>query len=285
MIYISLTTVPRRMDFEYSSRKNIESLLNQKTDKEFKVLYNVPHFYAEQNIEYKIPDWIYEIAKQNDKFIINRIKDYGPVTKILGALLYTTNSDDVLIICDDDQLYHEEMLEYHLKKQEQYKNCAIAFRGDRLCEKREWIDEGIKKYVYVSIPDYFPTMRDVNIAITGHWHSVSYLRSMFKEDFLDENFLNMHWSDDIIVGYYMVKNNIEIKCVSWDKETDFRLVNTCGRNSNSFPVLENLPFESDTGCFVLRNKTGVYIHEPATYPEEWVRTILSHYDGSEKVVE
>lgn len=295
MIYISLTTVPDRLKFERSAKTNILSLLNQKTDKDFRVLYNIPYKYT-GNISdingllpssddggevVELPEWVTKLAAENPKLIINRIKDYGPVTKIVGALLYTDKEDDILIVCDDDHEYNSEMLEYHVYKQNQYKNCAIAFRGDRLCDKREWTENGIKHWRFVDLPDYFPVKHDCNLAITGHWHSVSYRRSVFKDDFLNEDFLfNYHWSDDIIVAYYFAKHNLEIKCVAWDKETDFRLVNHNGRDCNSFPIVQNLPF-NNAGCHVLRYRTGTRVNDQATYPQEWVNFILKHYSGGQ----
>lgn len=293
MIYISLTTVPDRLNFETSARINIESLLNQKTNKEYKVIYNIPFKYTgklSDNIGrlptdsqdgelINIPDWVNELANRDSRLIINRVKDYGPVTKIVGALLYTNNPDDILIVCDDDQEYHNEMLEYHISKLNQYPNSAIAFRGDRLYEKREWIEDNITKYSFFQIQDHFPVMYDVNLAITGHWHSVSYRRSFFKDDFLDENFIfNHHWSDDILVAYYVVKHNLEIKCVRWDKETDFRLINSEGRPCHSFPIVRNLPFNS-AGCHVLRHASGKLINDQATYPVEWVNEIINYYSN------
>lgn len=291
MIYISLTTVPDRMNFEQSARVNLESLLNQKTDREYKVLYNVPFKYTGKLSDINgrlpkstdggelidIPEWVNKLAEENSRLVIHRTKDYGPPTKIVGGLLYTNDPEDILICCDDDQEYHEEMLEYHLYKREQYPNSAIAFRGDRLNEKREWIEDGEKKFMYIPIADNFPVMLDLNLAITGHWHSVSYKRSIFKDDFLDEDFLfNNHWSDDILIAYYFAKNNLEIKCVKWDNETDFRLVNHFGRSCNSFPVIRNLPFHA-AGCHVLRNITGTHVNDQATYPEDWVKLIINHY--------
>lgn len=278
MIYITLTTVPDRLNFENSAKQNIQSLLNQKTDKKFKVLYNIPIIYKEMEVEYKIPSWLTDIAESDDKLIINRVSDYGPVTKLIGALLYTSLSEDIILVCDDDHVYHEDMLEYHLKKQTQYPHAAIAFRGDRLYEKREWVEDGVKKHIYVNVPDSFPVLKDYNLAITGHWHSVSYKRSMFKDDFFEQNFLSKHWSDDILIAYYAIKHKLEIKCVHWDKETDTRLINYFGRDCNTFPVVKNLPFESGTGCHVLRYKTGTLMTDQSTYPQEWVNEIFKYYD-------
>jgi len=293
MIYISLTTVPDRMNFEQSSRQNLVSLLTQNTDKKYKVLYNVPFKYTarladnigrlpqntDKGDEIQIPQWVEELKKEYDHLIINRLKDYGPPTKIVGALQYTDKKDDTLIILDDDNLYHPDMLEYHLKKLEQYPDSAIAFRGDRLLQKRTWTDEeGNKKFTFAPMPDVFPLFYDHNIMITGHWHSVSYKRSFFEDDFLNEEFIfNNHWSDDILVGYYAYKHKKDIKCVAWDKETDWRVINTLGRNCNSFPVLDNLPFPDHTGCHVLRNITGTHVNDQVTYPEKWVKEMMDHY--------
>ena len=293
MIYISLTTVPDRMNFERSSKQNLISLLTQNTTKKYKVLYNVPFKYngkladtigrlpqnSDQGESIKIPQWVKDLKKEYKHLIINRLKDYGPPTKIVGALQYTTQKNDTLIVVDDDNVYHPDMLEYHLKKLNQYPGSAIAFRGDRLYQKREWIDENkIKNYYFVSVPDIYPIYHDHNLMITGHWQSVSYKRSFFGEDFLDDDFLfNHHWSDDILVGYYAVKHKKDIKCVAWDKETDWRVINSAGRDCNSFPVLKNLPFE-EAGCHVLRNITGERVNDQVTYPDEWVKEMLNYYE-------
>ena len=278
MIYISLTTVPERMEFERSCRENLESLLNQKTNRDFKVLYNVPYVYVEKQVDYDVPEWIYDLALENPKLIINRLEDFGPVTKVVGVVKHTQDPNDILIICDDDQLYHEDMLEYHIRKLEEYKKSPIAFRGDRLHERRTWTEEdGTKKYLFVSLADTFPIKMDMNITIPGHWHSVSYYRWMFEDDFLDRDFLLRNWADDIILSYYMAKKGHEYVCASWDKETDFRPVNYHGRNSNHFPVVQNLPFESHSGCFVFRNRTGTRVNDQVTYPQEWVDFIIDYY--------
>ena len=43
MIYISLTTVPIRMQLWESSKQNLESLLNQNTTHDYKVVLNIPY--------------------------------------------------------------------------------------------------------------------------------------------------------------------------------------------------------------------------------------------------
>ena len=87
MIYISLTTVPKRINLWDSFKENLTSLLNQKTDKDYKVLLNIPYKYKNNNDEeYIVSNDLIDFANQNPKLIINRVeKDYGPVVQITGA--------------------------------------------------------------------------------------------------------------------------------------------------------------------------------------------------------
>jgi hypothetical protein len=248
MIYISLTTVPLRMQLWESFEQNLLSLINQKTDKDYKIILNVPYYYKiKNNEEYVISDKLSKLINDNSKLILNRVKeDYGPIVKITGALEVISNPDDVIIVCDDDHYYHENMVEYHLKKRNQYPDSAIAFRGDIPIEKREWYEDGSKKYTLKPTHLYFPVKNDLQLQIPGHWHSVGYLRKFFGPDFLTPEFLKLSTNDDTLVGYYFKKNEIPIRCVKWDDETDWRPVNENGRPSFSFPIKYTLPYH-DSG--------------------------------------
>ena len=79
-VFISLTTVPERLAFWQSVKLNLESLLNQNTTREYKVVLNVPFVYKNRDIEYVIPKELTELAAANPKLIINRItSDRGPI--------------------------------------------------------------------------------------------------------------------------------------------------------------------------------------------------------------
>lgn len=53
MIYISLTTVPKRLKYWPSIEINLKSLLYQKTNKEYFVVFNIPKLYVmDDNAEY-----------------------------------------------------------------------------------------------------------------------------------------------------------------------------------------------------------------------------------------
>ena len=107
MIYVSLTTIPERLN---NLNKSIESLLKQ-TKKPDKIFINIPYKYR----RFK------ETIKDNDiqKFIdprveITRCEDYGSGTKLLGSLSkFEKNS--LVILVDDDNIYAKNMIEsfYH----------------------------------------------------------------------------------------------------------------------------------------------------------------------------
>jgi hypothetical protein len=207
--------------------------------------------------------------ENNPKIILNRETiDYGPITKVIGALSISLDPDDTLIVCDDDHHYHEEMLDYHLKMQKKYnENAIICFRGDIPIAKMYINDEADKKrYILRSEHTYFPVRQDFLMTIPGHWHSVSYKRKFFGEDFLDNGFLSLTDNDDFLSGYYFKKKRVPIICAHWDKETDYRPVNDDGRPSYSFPIKHNLGYPS-SGFDEFRRLSKDHLGR--TRPELW----------------
>lgn len=281
MIYISLTTVPDRLtlpEHTYNMTQCLESLLNQATNQEYKVIFNIPYRYKAKDQDYVIPDWLNALEQSNSKLVINRCEDYGPTTKIIGTLLYSNNPEDTLIIVDDDQYYNEGMIDFHIRKRLEHPNECICFRGDKLIEKRTWIDsKGNTKFCFYNTAERFPVLHDQYIMIPGHWHSVGYKRSFFEDDFLDSEFLSGHWSDDILTAYYMCKKGRYFRVTKWENETDFRPVNEFGRPSTSFPIDRNLPY-NNSGCYELRKKpNGGFFSDSETYPQSWVEYLISVY--------
>ena len=250
MIYISLTTVPKRLIYWPSIQKNLESLLIQRTDKEYYVIFNIPELYTmDDNVKYIIPDELLIFAKNYPRLIINReIYDYGPIIKIYGALKYATNSNDIIIALDDDNIYHEEMLEFHIKKLNEYPNCAICFTGDIAAEKIDFIENGIKKFKMAWSRVDFPLQRDTYLRSPGHMGSVSYKRSFFEDDF-NEKLFALADGDDPLIGYYLKKHQTPIICAK-HKYQDIP----------SFPIVEGLPFPEYAAGSLIREKYPQTIH-------------------------
>ena len=259
MIYISLTTVPIRLEHWRSFRQNLHSLLNQKTDKEYYVILTIPYLYTmNNNEEYIIPNELLLLSQENPRLIINRNTiDYGPIIKIYGALEFSKNPDDIIIACDDDHIYHEEMLEFHVKKLNEHYNTAICFRGDNAVDKRNWTENGVKKFVFRPDDILFPVNRNCYLAIPGHWHSVGYWRHFFKEDF-NEDLFRLGDGDDPLVGYYFKKHETLILCVIWDGDDDFRpIIDECGyKPCYHFPIVRPLNYPHSAGGDVIRARSN-----------------------------
>jgi len=246
MIYISLTTIPHRLCNGDVFEQNLNSLLYQKTDKEYYVILSIPNVYVKTNIEYVIPDELVEIAENNPRLIINTdTPDYGPITKTIGALKYATNSNDIIICVSDHYVYHEDMLECHIKKLNEYPYHAICFKGEQGFDKRRWIDEnGVKKYVIRPWPLFCPTDKDRYLMIPYHEHSVSYKREYFKDDFNNEIW-GLSSSEDLIMGYYLKLHETWAICSKWGGETDFRP----NFDRIIFPIVKKLSYSLEDNLY------------------------------------
>lgn len=245
--YISLTTVPDRINNWESFRQNLKSLVSQNTLVDYQVILTIPLHYSIKNEPYEIHEKLAEFLRDNPKIILNReCLDYGSVTKIIGALSISKDPEDILIVCDDDHKYNEGMIDYHLKMQEKYNSKAIiCFRGDMPVEK-VMLNPGSEdtRYQLRGSHTYFPVKEDFRLMIPGHWHSVSYKRGHFGEDFLDPKFLALGDNDDLLVGYYFKKKEMPIICAHWEKETNYTHVNEDGRPAWTFPIDWALPFHA-----------------------------------------
>jgi len=257
MIYISLCAMPDRLLLEQSSRQCFHSLLNQNTTLDYKILLNIPLSLRNYD-NTTIPEWVIELQKANsDKLYILRDEiDYGPITNILSPIkMINMDPEDIIIVCDDDHAYHEDMVSYHVKKLQEYPNKhAICFRGNQPLEMRTWFSDGIKYGKLYNSCVLFPARYDSYLKLPDHWHSVSYRRKFIQNDIFDPDFLSITWNNDILMGVYAWTHDFYFLCANYDKETDFRPVNYDGRGSNSFPLAQMLPFNGDSGCNKWRAK-------------------------------
>lgn len=257
MIYISLCAMPDRLEFQDSSIQCLTALLNQNTNREYKVVLNVP-LSLKNYTNTTIPNWVIDLQKNNsDKFIILRDEiDYGPITNLLSPIkMINMDDDDIIIICDDDHMYHLDMLEYHIKKLNEYPtHHAICFRGNQPLELRDWTENNTRYGKFYHSCVLFPTKHDIYLKLPDHWHSVSYRRKFIQNDIFDPEFLSITWNNDILMGCYAWSHNFYFLCANYDKETDFRPVNYDGRGANSFPLEKMLPFSGDGGCYRWRQK-------------------------------
>lgn len=256
MIYVSVCCLPDRIYNTDSFNRFIYGLINQKTHLSYKIVLNIPKKFINYDT-YDIPDWLTKLIDNNGIILIRDEIDYGPISNIIHPLKHlNTNSNDILIVCDDDHLYHEEMVDYHILKLNQYpSNHSVCFRGNYPMELRTWIENNVTLAKLYNSCVLFPTPHDLYLKFPDHWHSVSYwIKNLDLNYLLDPEFLGMTWNNDLLMGYYGWDKDIYYLCASYNKEIDYRPVNYDGRGCNSFPLKEPLPFQSNSGCNLFRSR-------------------------------
>jgi hypothetical protein len=133
-------------------------------------------------------------------------KDWGPATKLIGALLLETHPDTVVITIDDDVVYHNETVKFlttHLQE-----NMALSFG----CEV--WSVGGIEFLPFggMSNPfDYTVTPRFCGGWLYG-WTGVAYHVSSFGGDiwtFLSSLPVGCLYNDDIWLSGYLTNRGVQ----------------------------------------------------------------------------
>lgn len=118
-IVISLTTTAKRIK---SIKDVLLSILQQTCT--FDVLY--------VNIEKgcSVPCFLTNLANLNKRVIINFCeRDYGPITKLVPTLQVERDPDTLILICDDDQLWAKNTLEYFIEGHKKFPDDAISMSG------------------------------------------------------------------------------------------------------------------------------------------------------------
>lgn len=118
----TLTSIPSRIE---NIEKTLASITNQ-SHKLDAIYLNIPYSSSREDIPYTIPESV------NDHCHVIRCQDYGPITKIIGALLQERDPDTVIITFDDDQIYPEDLVSKLLSKHKQYPDMAIGSSGFKI---------------------------------------------------------------------------------------------------------------------------------------------------------
>ena len=110
-VVASLSPIPSRLE---TLTKCVDSLLSQ-THVPAQVLINIPTYY--QRFKLAILDNEVPIF-DSDRIVINRCEDFGPGTKLMGAL-ELISSNGLIILVDDDMAYKpylvQSLLDCYLK--------------------------------------------------------------------------------------------------------------------------------------------------------------------------
>lgn len=258
-VVITLTTVPERLsqNVEDGFKLVIKSLCEQNYSV-YEVHLNLPHKYNITGEEYVIPSWLSEYSNTYTHLKIFRTEDMGPPTKVVPTIM-REDSETLLIVVDDDLVYHPDMIIEHVKYQNLLPGSVVLYDGRGL------------------YPSKYRDLRDSWVLTVGeisrvqnlqHYKSVSYFVKYFENDFFTD-FLNKTKSDDVLMSYYFKFKKIKMFVVPYEPEIpkvqtyeDWRAFN----GVTTFPVLRHSNSVMKTGC----NHPQMVEKEPRFFiPEEF----------------
>jgi hypothetical protein len=231
-VILSLTTTPNRLSEvkeEWGVKPVIERLMSLSYPN-YEIHFNIPYINHKTGEEYIIPDWLTEIG--DEKLKVFRVHDYGAVTKLAPTLLRVSEPEAIIITVDDDLIYTDGFIEYHLKKQKLYPDCALGFAGIGASNGSCHLCTTLEK--------------DTHIKILEGYKTASYKRKFFNSDFFTD-FIPKSWSDDVVISAYLGKQGIKKVVMNYYKDDNFQ-----GR-VESFPIEKVVPNEK-SGCNLYRSE-------------------------------
>jgi hypothetical protein len=265
-VIITLTTVPERLNDtnEHGIIGVIESLCTQ-SDNDYEIHFNIPEIYNITGEKYVIPDWLHEYKLKYRNLKIFRTKDYGPPTKFVPTLDRVKDPETIMLVVDDDLVYHKDMISEHRKHQYQMMGLFTKFV---IC----YAGTGCMIPLYRNINN----LRDTWIACVTrpreadavqHYKSVSYKKKVFDDDFY-KYYLGRTLSDDALASKYWRDKGVKMIVVPYEPENHLFATNELwGQNLRveTFPVLRNSSSVSNTGCNhpkLLEQPMGVRFFDP-----------------------
>lgn len=273
-LVITLTTVPERLlnEKEDGLKLVLKSLCEQ-LDNDYEVHFNIPEVYNVTKEPYIIPNWLQSYKLKYPHLKIFRTEDMGPPTKFVPTILRLKNNETIILVVDDDLVYHEEMVSQHKKYQKELVDGVIGYDG-RGCE----------------IPLYDNDIRDSWILCVTqvrethglqHYKSVSYKKKLFKENFF-KDYLGKTFSDDVLISKYFRNNGIRMYVVPFEKDNhlyETRELWDINQGVTSFPVLRYASSVENTGCnHPELLKTQPKFYEPAEFNQVSMQTNVIKFE-------
>jgi len=159
---ISMTSIPRR--FNTCLPGVIESLKRQSA--KYTIVLNIPTEYVKWKGEVNIPDWITNDAAIT---VFRPKKDYGPATKLLGALEYIETRPgikNIITVDDDIEFLYENHIERIVDLSSKRPGEVLTHSGLRLAHPPYRFRNGLDNdnyTCYVDVPaGFFGVLYPVN---------------------------------------------------------------------------------------------------------------------------
>lgn len=247
---VTLTTVPTRLNYSLDQgiRLCINSLLNQ-TYENYEIHFNIPYINVSTNTEYIVPD---ELLNE-PKIKIFRTDDFGPATKLIPTVERISEDDTIIIVVDDDLVYHSEMVAAHVHNQQIWPEAVVGYDGMRSRD-----EHGNFSSHFGDVRDYYFTSnyRSSRVDILQHYKSVSYKRYYFENDFFDFVKENYSWADDLMMAAYFSHKKRDRIATFHESDENFSTQEEWSTRGGveSFPVIRHTHHEYLEGCNVFRSQ-------------------------------
>lgn len=242
-LIISLTTVPERLKNESEDGLKIvlQSICEQ-NDNDYEVHFNVPIKYNITGEEYIIPNWLKDYKLKYRNLRVFRTLDFGPPTKFVPTIQRIKNIETIIIVVDDDLVYHSDMVFEHRRYQKELMDCVIGYDG-RGCD----------------IPIHNNDIRDSWILCVTqtrethnlqHYKSISYKVKLFGNDFFDD-YIGKTLSDDVLISRYFRNKGIKMFVVPYEKENhlfETRELWDVNQGVITFPIVRQASSVENSGC-------------------------------------
>ncbi len=261
-VVVSLTTVPERLlnNNEEGIKKVIEHLCIQKYDGYYEVHFNIPKIYSVTNEAYILPEWVDSFKIKYPHLKIFRTEDYGPPTKFVPTVMRLEDPETIILVVDDDLIYHEEMVSEHKKYQDLLNDSVICYDG-RGSEKQIYNGDLRDSWIICNT-----VIRETHFL--QHYKSASYKKKLFKNIFF-KKYLGKTLSDDVLISKYFRDEKIKIYSVPYEKENHlFETKELWDKNQGvvTFPILRQSSSIDNTGC----NNPKLLQIQPKFYePQNW----------------
>lgn len=249
-VIVTLTTIPTRLntseDFEQGIKSNLLSLINQSYE-DYEIHFNIPSNLKLTGEKYIIPEWVKTLSIENPKFkIYEGLEDLGPSTKLIPTIQRLDNPEDIIIVVDDDLVYHEDLVKEQVLNQSKFPESIVGYDGLR--SKENYFGD-VRDYYYTS------NRRDSKVDILQHYKSVSYKKRYFEGDFISFTNENFTWEDDLLLAAYFSYKKRDRITTFHESDPEFDSLQEWQERGGvtTFPVLRHTNHERDEGCNIFRN--------------------------------
>lgn len=211
-VVATYTTLPSRYDV---LKRSILSLKAQ-THKLDAIYVSIPKIASRLNKEYPpLPEDLASLCT-----VVKSEYDYGPLTKIYGALMMESDPNTIIISCDDDVFFDPNHIEIMLRHHNRYPHSVITGTGALISRGLFFISivstvrpfHNWSGFTGFTVPKEGRTV-DLIFGVAG----VLYTREMFPaKEVLHDELLHhsledqtIFHNDDVLISGYLSKHNIE----------------------------------------------------------------------------